>query len=107
MPQVGSTPSLGALRHRIVQAVPSTETNNHPLEPTLTRAAAALAARSVVADTRKIGCLRSLLLVLLHTAELMKFDATNACSLWIYMSTTGFELHGSALVTSRAWQQVH
>ena len=107
MPQVGSTRLLGALRPRIVQAVPSTKTNNHPVEPTLTRAAAALAARSVVANTRKIGCLGSLLLVLLHTAELMKFDATNACSLWIYMSTTGFELHGSALVTARAWQQVH
>ena len=81
MPQVGSTPSLGTLGHRIVQAVPSTETNNHPLEPTLTCAAGALAARSVVADTRQIGSLRSLLLELLRTAQLMKFDATNACSL--------------------------
>ena len=77
------------------------------MEPTLTRAAAALAARSVVADTRKIGCLRSLLLELLRTAQLMKFDATNACGLCIYMLGTGFELHGSALVTARAWQQVH
>ena len=107
MPQVGSTPSLGALGHRIVQAVPSTETNNHPLEPTLTCAAGALAARSVVADTRKIGCPRSLLLELLRTAELMKFDATSACGLWIYMLGTGLELHGSALVIARAWQQVH
>ena len=81
MPQVGSTPSLGALRLRIVQAVPSTETNNHSLEPTLTRAADVMAARSVVADTRQIGSLRSLLLELLRTAQLMKFDATNACSL--------------------------
>ena len=77
------------------------------MEPTLTRAAAALAARSVVADTRKIGCPRSLLLELLRTAELMKFDATNACSLWIDMSETASELHGSALVAARAWQQVH
>ena len=107
MPQVGSTPSLGALRHRIVQAVPSTETNNHPLEPTLTRAAGVLAARSVVADTRKIGCPRSLLLELLRKAELMKFDATNACRLWVDMLGTASELHGSALVTARAWQQVH
>ena len=107
MPQVGSTPLLGALRLRIVHAVPSTETNNHPLEPTLTRAAVALAARSVVADTRQIGCLRSLLLELLRTAELMKFDATNACSLWVDMLGTASELHGSALVTARAWQQLH
>ena len=76
------------------------------MEPTLTRAAAALAARSVVADTRKIGCPRSLLLELLRTAELMKFDATNACSLWVDMLGRASELHGSALVTARAWQQV-
>ena len=85
MPQVGSTPSLGALRHRIVQAVPSTETNNHSLEPTLTSAAGALAARSVVADTRQIGCLRSLLLELLRRAELMKSDATK----WLFVSADG------------------
>ena len=107
MPQVRSTPLLGALRHRIVQAVPSIKTNNHPVEPTLTRAAGALAARSVVADTRKIGCPRSLLLELLRTAELMKFDATNACSPWVDMLVTASELHGSALVTARAWQQLH
>ena len=78
MPQVGSTPSLGALRHRIVQAVPSTETNNHPLEPTLTRAAGVLAARSVVADTRKIGCPRSLLLELVSSQlSLRQLRSTN------------------------------
>ena len=77
------------------------------MEPTLTRAAAALAARSVVADTRKIGCPRSLLLELLRKAELMKFDATNACSLLVDMLGRASELHGSALVTARAWQQVN
>ena len=107
MPQVGSTPSLGALRHRIVQAVPSTETNNHSLEPTLTSAAGALAARSVVADTRQIGCPRSLLLELLRRAELMKSDATNACILQVDMLAAGFELHGSALAIEHAWQHVH
>ena len=107
MPQVGSTPSLGTLGHRIVQAVPSTETNNHPLEPTLTCAVGALATRSVVADTRKIGCPRSLLLELLRRAELMNFDATNACILQVDMLAAGSELHGSALATARAWQHVH
>ena len=107
MPQVGSTPSLGALRHRIVQAVPSTETNNHPLEPTLTRAAGVLAARSVVADTRKIGCPRSLLLELLRTALLMKSDATNACNLYVCMLQAGPERHGSVVVTARVWWQAH
>ena len=102
MPQVGSTPLLGALRHRIIQAVLSTETNNHSLEPTLTSAAGALAARSVVADTRQIGCPRSLLLELLRRAKLMKFDDTNACSLQLYMLAVGPELHGSALATARA-----